>query len=114
VLYYIGTFAADLVATGVTGPAFDGVPVEEVEALFPAMIGDGMITSMLDLLFLGITLVFVARGVSGGIEKVAVYLMPTFFVASDWGSPSTVSSAERWSRPSVTSSPSNPKSPRPK
>ncbi len=79
VLYYIGTFAADLVSTGISGPAFDGVPYEEVEALFPAMIGNGPITSLLDLLFLGITLMFVARGVSGGIEKVAVYLMPIFF-----------------------------------
>lgn len=80
VLYYIGTFAADLVSTGVSGPAFDGVPYEEVEALFPAMIGNGPVTSLLDLLFLGVTLLFVARGVSGGIEKVAVYLMPIFFV----------------------------------
>ena len=80
VLYYIGTFAADLVSTGVSGPAFDGVPYEEVEALFPAMIGNGPVTSLLDLLFLGVTLMFVARGVSGGIEKVAVYLMPIFFV----------------------------------
>ncbi len=80
VLYYIGTFAADLVSTGVSGPAFNGVPYEEVEALFPAMIGNGPVTSLLDLLFLGVTLMFVARGVSGGIEKVAVYLMPIFFV----------------------------------
>ena len=35
---------------------------------------------MLNLIFLAITLFFVARGVSGGIEKVAVYLMPLFFV----------------------------------
>ncbi|MEQ5786792.1 sodium-dependent transporter [Erythrobacter sp. NFXS35] len=80
VLYYIGTFVADLVATGVTGPAFDGLSYEEVDALFPAMIGNGTATSLLDLVFLAVTLVFVSRGVSGGIEKVAVYLMPTFFV----------------------------------
>lgn len=80
VLYYIGVFVADLASTGVSGPAFQGVPVEEVEALFPAMIGDGAMTVGLDVVFLVLTLVFVVRGVSGGIEKVAVYLMPTFFV----------------------------------
>lgn len=80
VLYYIGLFVSDLVSTGVTGTAFDGMSFETVDALFPAMIGDGLTTSLLNLLFLGITLFFVSRGVSGGIEKVAVYLMPIFFV----------------------------------
>lgn len=80
VLYYIGIFTADLFSTGVSGPAFQGVPFAEVEALFPAMIGDGPMTVGLNIAFLLLTLVFVARGVSGGIEKVAVYLMPTFFV----------------------------------
>ncbi|MFN4039779.1 MAG: sodium-dependent transporter, partial [Erythrobacter sp.] len=80
VLYYVGIFGGDLLSTGLTGPAFEGVSYETVEAIFPSMIGDGLTTSLLDLLFLAITLFFVARGVSGGIEKVAVYLMPTFFV----------------------------------
>ncbi len=80
VLYYIGLFAGDLVNTGVAGVAFDGMSFEAVDAMFPAMIGNGLATSLLDLVFLAVTLVFVARGVSGGIEKVAVYLMPTFFV----------------------------------
>lgn len=80
VLYYIGAFGADLLATGISGPAFDGMTFEQVDALFPAMIGNGPVTVALDLVFLGITFFFVSRGVSGGIEKVAVYLMPTFFV----------------------------------
>lgn len=80
VLYYIGTFVADLFTTGVVGGAFEGSTVEEVEGLFPAMISDGVTTSILNIVFLGLTLFFVARGVSGGIEKVAVYLMPAFFV----------------------------------
>lgn len=80
VLYYIGIFLADLISTGVSGPAFQGVPYAEVEALFPAMIANGPMTVALNLAFLLVTLLFVARGVSGGIEKVAVYLMPTFFV----------------------------------
>ncbi|MGB3795622.1 MAG: sodium-dependent transporter, partial [Alteraurantiacibacter sp.] len=80
VLYYIGTFVADLFSTGVVGGAFSDSTVAEVEGLFPAMISDGLTTSILNLVFLGITTFFVARGVSGGIEKVAVYLMPAFFV----------------------------------
>ena len=80
VLYYIGVFLSDLISTGVTGPAFQGVPFAEVEGLFPAMIANGPMTVGLNLVFLAVTLFFVARGVSGGIEKVAVYLMPLFFV----------------------------------
>ena len=80
VLNYIGIMFADIFSTGVTGGAFEGVPAAEVEGLFPAMIGNGTLTVLLDLVFLGITVFFVARGVSGGIEKVAVYLMPAFFV----------------------------------
>ncbi len=80
VLYYIGTFVADLFNTGIIGGAFAGSTVEQVEGLFPAMIADGMTTSILNLVFLGITIFFVARGVSGGIEKVAIYLMPAFFL----------------------------------
>ena len=80
VLYYIGIFAADLVATGISGPAFPDVPFAEVDALFPGMVGDGPMTVGLNIAFLLLTLAFVARGISGGIEKVAVYLMPTFFV----------------------------------
>jgi len=80
VLHYIGTFASDLVSSGVSGPAFAGASFEDVEALFPAMISNGPITVGLNFVFLMVTLYFVSRGVSGGIEKVAVYLMPIFFV----------------------------------
>ena len=80
VLYYIGIFAADLVDTGIVGPAFQGIPAEEVEAIFPAMISSGAVTAALDIVFLVITLLFVLRGISGGIEKAAVWLMPAFFV----------------------------------
>lgn len=80
VVYYIGLFASDLASTGISGPAFEGVAFEEVEGLFPAMIANGSATVAMTFLFLGVTAFFVARGVSGGIEKVAVYLMPAFFV----------------------------------
>lgn len=80
VLYYVGIFVQDLFATGFSGGAFSNLTASEVEGIFPAMISNGPITVILDIVFLAITLFFVARGVSGGIEKVAVYLMPAFFV----------------------------------
>ncbi|MFB0611298.1 sodium-dependent transporter [Aurantiacibacter poecillastricola] len=80
VMYYIGIFFADIFNTGITGGAFAGVSVQEVEGIFPAMIANGPVTVILNIVFLAITMYFVSRGVSGGIEKVAVYLMPAFFV----------------------------------
>ncbi len=79
VLYYIGLFAADVLATGPTTGAFAGQSFEQVDSYFGAMVSDGLATGLLDVVFLGITVFFVARGVTGGIEKVAVYLMPAFF-----------------------------------
>jgi neurotransmitter:Na+ symporter, NSS family len=80
VLYYIGVFAADLAQTGVTGGAFEGRDPAEVEGLLPGLFGNGPVMIALDALFLGVTLYFVARGVKGGIEKVAVWMMPAFFL----------------------------------
>ena len=80
VLYYIGIFAADLFHTGIVGSAFQGVPPATVEDLFPQMIANGPVTVALNLLFLAVTMIFVLRGVSGGIEVAAVWLMPAFFV----------------------------------
>lgn len=80
VLYYIGLFARDLFASGLAGGAFAGRDPEEISALLPAMFGDGWLMSGLDILFLAITVGFVARGVSKGIEFVASWMMPAFFV----------------------------------
>lgn len=80
VLYYIGVFFADIFQSGLSGGAFVGKSVGEIEGLFPALIGSAPLTVGLDALFLGITLFFVARGVSGGIEIVAKWMMPAFFV----------------------------------
>lgn len=80
VLYYIGIFALDLVDTGLVGGAFQGVPAATVEGLFPQMIANGPMTVALNIAFLVLTMLFVLRGVSGGIEVAAVWLMPAFFV----------------------------------
>lgn len=80
VLFYIWTFFGDILSHGLTTGALSSLSVDEVEAIFPSMIGNGVLTVGLDLLFLLATLFFVIRGISGGIEKAAVYLMPAFFV----------------------------------
>ncbi|WP_115367483.1 sodium-dependent transporter [Alteripontixanthobacter maritimus] len=80
VLYYVGAFVQDLFTTGLTGGAFQGRPAEEVEALLPGLFGNGTLMVGLHVAFLAVTFYFVARGVSGGIEWVATWLMPAFFV----------------------------------
>lgn len=79
-LYYVGLFLADLFQTGVLGGAFQGSDPAEIEALLPGLFGRGGLMVALDALFLGVTLFFVARGVSGGIEIMAVWMMPAFFI----------------------------------
>ena len=80
VVYYIGIFAGDLFQTGLTGGAFEGRAAEDVEGLLPGLFGNGAMMVGLNLGFLAATMFFVARGVSSGIEWVAVYLMPLFFL----------------------------------
>jgi NSS family neurotransmitter:Na+ symporter len=80
VVYYIGVFANDLVQTGLTGGAFQGRAAEDIEGLLPGLFGNGGLMVGLNLGFLAVTMFFVARGVSSGIEWVAVYLMPLFFM----------------------------------
>ena len=80
VLYYIGVFAQDLFATGLTGGAFQGRPSSDVEGLLPNLFGSAWLMVGLHIAFILITFYFVARGVSSGIEWVATWLMPAFFV----------------------------------
>lgn len=80
VVYYIGVFASDLFQTGLAGGAFDGRDPSDIEGLLPGLFGNGGLMVGLNLAFLAVTILFVARGVSSGIEWVAVYLMPLFFV----------------------------------
>lgn len=80
VLHYIWIFLQDLFTNGLTGPAFEGVSTQEVEGFFPAMVSNGLLSVGCNIAFLLITFAFVMRGISGGIEKAAVWLMPAFFV----------------------------------
>lgn len=80
VLYYIGLFGADIFTSGPLSGAFAGQSFEQIDGYFGGMVSDGVATSILDVAFVAVTAFFVARGVTGGIEKVAVYLMPAFFI----------------------------------
>ena len=80
VVYYIGVFLNDIFQTGVAGGAFEGRAAEDIESLLPSLFGNGGLMVGLNLGFLAVTMFFVARGVSSGIEWVAVYLMPLFFL----------------------------------
>ncbi|MEL6529254.1 MAG: sodium-dependent transporter [Pseudomonadota bacterium] len=80
VVYYIGVFVNDLFQSGLAGGAFEGRDTEEIKALMPGLFGNGGLMVGLNLGFLAVTMFFVSRGVSSGIEWVAVYLMPLFFV----------------------------------
>ncbi len=84
VIYYIGVFGADLFASFGNGTFFGGAFADQeagaVEALLPALLGNAGLLVGLHALFMAITIYVVVRGVTGGIEKAAVWLMPTFFV----------------------------------
>ena len=80
VLYYIWVFLADLFQTGFSGGAFQGRPAADIEGLLPNLFGNASLMVGCGLAFLAITGFFVARGVSSGIEWVASWLMPAFFV----------------------------------
>ncbi|MBE5072721.1 sodium-dependent transporter [Erythrobacteraceae bacterium E2-1 Yellow Sea] len=80
VVNYIWLFFNDLIQSGVMGGALPGMSGEDIAAIFPSLLEDGMTMSVLDLIFLGLTFYFVARGVSSGIEVMATWLMPAFFI----------------------------------
>lgn len=84
VLHYIGIFAGDLaqslVAGNVTGGAFAGQSIEDVQAILPNLFASEKTMLVMHAAFMAITVFVVARGILGGIETVAVWLMPSFFL----------------------------------
>ena len=84
VLYYAGVFTGDFLAALASGDPFRGALSGETQEQIAGRMGDlfaspGLLLGM-HFLFMGATLFIVARGVSGGIEKAATWLMPAFFV----------------------------------
>ncbi len=81
VLYYVGVFAIDFfgsLSDPVAG-AFAGQTAEEITALLPSLFANNPLMLSLHAGFMLVTLLAVSRGITGGIEKVAVWLMPIFF-----------------------------------
>ena len=79
VIYYIYVFFADLYTTGLAGGAFEGRSSAEIQGILPGLFGSARLMITGHLLFFLITIFFVMRGVSKGIEWVATWLMPAFF-----------------------------------
>lgn len=79
VLYYVGLFASDLFANGIGG-AFQGQSAEQVSGYMGGLFGNAPLQIGLHALFMAVTIYIVMRGVTGGIEKIATFLMPAFFI----------------------------------
>ena len=84
VLYYVGVFAGDFLSALAAGDPFRGALEGQTQEQIAGRMGDLFASPILlltmHLLFMGVTLFIVARGISGGIEKAATWLMPAFFV----------------------------------
>ncbi|WP_299323002.1 sodium-dependent transporter [Parasphingopyxis sp.] len=84
IVYFIGVFASDFAGAIGSGAPFAGAlpdrTVEEVRGILPALQADSMTMLVMHAIFMAVTVFVVARGVLDGIEKIAVWLMPAFFV----------------------------------
>lgn len=80
VLYYIGLFLGDIFSGSLGSGAFEGQSSDAVSSWFGGLLGNGGLMVGLHAAFFAITFFFVSRGVSRGIEWVATWLMPAFFV----------------------------------
>ena len=84
IVHFIGIFAGDVAnsfaAGGLTQGAMQDLSVDHVQALLPALQANSSEMLAMHAIFMTLTVFAVGRGVSSGIEKVAVWLMPIFFV----------------------------------
>jgi NSS family neurotransmitter:Na+ symporter len=83
VVYFIGTSAIDLVgAIGASEPlrgAYGLQSVEQIQQMMPTLFANPVLLIGLQLAVVVVTVWIVARGVKGGIEAAATWLMPAFF-----------------------------------
>lgn len=83
IVHFFGIFVSDVIASigsgNLFGGALAGSSVEEVQALLPALQADSTTMLSMHAVFMFVTVFIVARGVNSGIEKVAIWLMPSFF-----------------------------------
>lgn len=84
VLYYVGVMGADFLGALFSGNPMAGALASESPETIPTRMTDLFANNWLLLsmhvLFMGVTIWIVARGVTDGIEKAATILMPAFFV----------------------------------
>jgi NSS family neurotransmitter:Na+ symporter len=84
VIYFIGLSGADLLGALGAGaplaPAFAGSSAETIRGFMPELFADPIRLSAMHFIFAALTTLVVARGVRGGIEVAATWLMPAFFV----------------------------------
>ena len=84
VLYFIWTSGADVVRTVAAGQPFAGayadLTIDQVRQQMPDLFADPVKMSIAHFIFAAATTFVVARGVKGGIEVAATWLMPAFFV----------------------------------
>lgn len=62
------------------GNSFSGLPADEIAQKFPDMLDNPMSVLPYFLIFAGLTIWLVARGVNKGIETASRFLMPLFFI----------------------------------
>lgn len=83
VVYFIGTSAVDLIgAVGAGEPlrgAYGEQSVDQIQQMMPTLFANPVLLVGLQLAFVVVTVWIVARGVKGGIEMAATWLMPAFF-----------------------------------
>lgn len=84
VIYYVGVMGWDFVGALFSGVPFAGALASEspdqISARMTDLFANWPMLLVLHALFMLATIWIVARGVQSGIEKAAMYLMPTFFV----------------------------------
>ncbi|MEO9468481.1 sodium-dependent transporter [Parasphingorhabdus sp.] len=84
VLYYVGVMGVDFLGALFSGNPMAGALAAETPETIPNRMTDLFQNNLLLLgmhvLFMGVTIWIVARGVTDGIEKAATILMPAFFV----------------------------------
>jgi len=84
VVYYVGEFAAEFISAAGSGDPFAGAfetkSVDDVRGMMTALFADPVLLFLLHLFLSICTAAIVLRGVRGGIEVLARWSMPLFFV----------------------------------
>lgn len=75
----IGGWAVSYVGTAASG-TFSGQSAEVINGIFAGLLADPVKLLIWHTVFMGLTMLVVARGVRGGLERAVTILMPTLFV----------------------------------